>query len=177
MCAKVRLWTACFRDLNRDPSVHGIIVQMPLDSEQEVQSLIAIIYFLSSTLIRVLASKHKVQNLIASAKKILLTDWFSFGHRRRVSQQGFEMKFLFLFFSSSVISIKFNHLFQDVDGLCTTNQGRVATGQKIYYKTNKWFLFFFQGDLTSGFLPCTPNGCIKLIERTGVKVRFSRNLI
>ena len=52
--------------------MHGIIVQMPLDSEQEVQSLIAIIYFLSSTLIRVLASKHKVQNLIASAKKILL---------------------------------------------------------------------------------------------------------
>ena len=28
------------------------------------------------------------------------------------------------------------------------------------------------GDLNSGFLPCTPNGCIKLIERTGVKVSF-----
>ena len=28
-----------FRDLNNDPSVHGIIVQMPLDSEQEVEIL------------------------------------------------------------------------------------------------------------------------------------------
>ena len=27
-----------FRDLNKDPSVHGIIVQMPLDSEQEVKT-------------------------------------------------------------------------------------------------------------------------------------------
>ena len=26
------------RDLNKDPSVHGIIVQMPLDSEQEVKT-------------------------------------------------------------------------------------------------------------------------------------------
>merc|ERR1719239_988496 len=49
---------------------------------------------------------------------------------------------------------------KDVDGLCTTNQGRVATG-----------------DLNSGFLPCTPNGCIKLIERTGVKVAGSTAVV
>ena len=28
------------------------------------------------------------------------------------------------------------------------------------------------GDLSSGFLPCTPNGCIKLIEKSGVKVNY-----
>ena len=29
---------------------------------------------------------------------------------------------------------------------------------------------YITGDLSSGFLPCTPNGCIKLIEKSGVKV-------
>merc|ERR1712032_1559272 len=67
-------------DLNKDPFVHGIIVQMPLDSEQEIDS-------------------HLVTDAVSPSK--------------------------------------------DVDGLCTTNQGRVATG-----------------DLNSGFLPCTPNGWI-----------------
>ena len=43
---------------------------------------------------------------------------------------------------------------KDVDGLCTVNEGKVATG-----------------DLESGFLPCTPHGCLKLIEKSGVKVR------
>ena len=43
---------------------------------------------------------------------------------------------------------------KDVDGLCTVNEGKVATG-----------------DLVSGFLPCTPHGCLKLIEKSGVKVR------
>ena len=33
------------------------------------------------------------------------------------------------------------------------------------------------GDLNSGFLPCTPNGCIKLIERTGVKVSFLSHFV
>jgi len=76
--------------LNEDPAVHGIIVQMPLDSEQQIDS-------------------HLITDAVAPSK--------------------------------------------DVDGLCTTNEGRVATG-----------------DLKSGFLPCTPNGCIKLIERSGVQV-------
>jgi len=84
-------------DLNKDSSVHGIIVQMPLDSEQEIDS-------------------HLVTDAVSPSK--------------------------------------------DVDGLCTTNQGRVATG-----------------DLKSGFLPCTPNGCIKLIERTGVKVAGSTAVV
>ena len=33
------------------------------------------------------------------------------------------------------------------------------------------------GDLSSGFLPCTPNGCIKLIEKSGVKVNYFENSI
>lgn len=76
--------------LNEDPAVDGIIVQMPLDSDQEIDS-------------------HLVTDTVAADK--------------------------------------------DVDGLCTTNEGRVATG-----------------DLKSGFLPCTPNGCMKLIEKSGVKI-------
>ena len=37
---------------------------------------------------------------------------------------------------------------KDVDGLNTINQGKLAVG-----------------DLVSGFLPCTPNGCVDLIKR------------
>lgn len=37
---------------------------------------------------------------------------------------------------------------KDVDGLNTVNQGKVAVG-----------------DLITGFLPCTPNGCMELIKR------------
>ena len=47
---------------------------------------------------------------------------------------------------------------KDVDGLCTVNEGKIATG-----------------DLTSGFLPCTPHGCLKLIEKSGVEVRDSHH--
>ena len=68
-----------------DPNVHGVIVQMPLDSVNAIDSTV-------------------------------ITD--------------------------SVVPSK------DVDGLNTINQGKVAVG-----------------DLTSGFLPCTPNGCIELIKR------------
>ena len=41
-----------------------------------------------------------------------------------------------------------------MDGLCTVNEGKVATG-----------------DLQGGFLPCTPNGCMELIKKSGVKVQ------
>jgi len=85
------------RGLNENPSVHGIIVQMPLDSDQEIDS-------------------HLVTDAVLPSK--------------------------------------------DVDGLCTINEGRVATG-----------------DLQSGFLPCTPNGCIKLIEKSGVKVAGSTAVV
>ena len=37
---------------------------------------------------------------------------------------------------------------KDVDGLSTINQGKVAIG-----------------DLVSGFLPCTPVGCLELIKK------------
>jgi len=73
------------RKYNNDPEIHGIIVQMPLDSVNPIDST-------------------------------LITD--------------------------SVSSSK------DVDGLNTENQGMLAVG-----------------DLTSGFLPCTPNGCMELIKR------------
>lgn len=76
--------------LNEDPAVHGIIVQMPLDSENTIDA-------------------HLVTDAVNAGK--------------------------------------------DVDGLCTVNQGRIATG-----------------DLSGGFLPCTPNGCIQLIKKSGVEI-------
>nr|CAH0101096.1 unnamed protein product [Daphnia galeata] len=83
--------------LNLNPSVHGIIVQMPLDSVNMIDST-------------------------------LITD--------------------------AVIPSK------DVDGLNTINQGKLAVG-----------------DLVSGFLPCTPNGCVELIKRTGTRIEGSRAVI
>ena len=81
------------KELNEDRDVHGIIVQMPLDSSCEMDP-------------------HVVTDSVSPDK--------------------------------------------DVDGLCTVSEGRVATG-----------------DLKTGFLPCTPHGCLKLIERSGVKVSMS----
>ncbi|XP_034488703.1 C-1-tetrahydrofolate synthase, cytoplasmic isoform X1 [Drosophila innubila] len=77
------------RELNADPQVHGIIVQMPLDCEASIDA-------------------HRIADAVSPAK--------------------------------------------DVDGLHTLNEGRLATG-----------------DLT-GFLPCTPWGCLELIRRTGVEI-------
>ena len=84
---------AKIKELNESRDVHGIIVQMPLDSAEEIDA-------------------HKVTDAVDPDK--------------------------------------------DVDGLSTINEGKVATG-----------------DLTTGFLPCTPHGCLKLIEKSGVKVRDS----
>ncbi|XP_022817366.1 C-1-tetrahydrofolate synthase, cytoplasmic isoform X2 [Spodoptera litura] len=75
--------------LNESPYVHGIIVQMPLDSEHPIDS-------------------HAITDAVSPDK--------------------------------------------DVDGLNTINEGRVAVG-----------------DL-SGFIPCTPAGCVELIKRTGVTI-------
>ncbi|KAF5274072.1 hypothetical protein FQR65_LT04470 [Abscondita terminalis] len=75
--------------LNSDPNVHGIIVQMPLESDNKIDS-------------------HLITDSVSPEK--------------------------------------------DVDGLNTINEGRVAVG-----------------DLSS-FLPCTPNGCIELIHRSGLKI-------
>ena len=78
------------KELNESPDIHGIIVQMPLDCTEPIDS-------------------HLVTDAVSPAK--------------------------------------------DVDGLNTVNEGRVATG-----------------DLESGYLPCTPNGCMTLIKRSGVQV-------
>ncbi len=49
---------------------------------------------------------------------------------------------------------------KDVDGLSTVNEGKVATG-----------------DLKSGFVPCTPAGCIDLIKRSGIDIVGSRAVV
>ncbi|GAB1868328.1 C-1-tetrahydrofolate synthase, cytoplasmic [Camponotus japonicus] len=82
--------------LNDDPNIHGIIVQMPLDSVNKINS-------------------HLITDLVSPAK--------------------------------------------DVDGLNTINEGRVAIG-----------------DL-SGFLPCTPNGCIELIKKSGVPIAGAQAVV
>nr|XP_022911778.1 C-1-tetrahydrofolate synthase, cytoplasmic [Onthophagus taurus] len=82
--------------LNGDPKVHGIIVQMPLDCDTNINS-------------------HLITDSVSPDK--------------------------------------------DVDGLNTINEGKVAIG-----------------DLT-GFLPCTPNGCIELIKRSGVKIAGSNAVV
>ncbi|CAH0550857.1 unnamed protein product [Brassicogethes aeneus] len=75
--------------LNADPNIHGIIVQMPLDSDNKIDS-------------------HLITDSVCPEK--------------------------------------------DVDGLNTINEGRTAIG-----------------DLSS-FVPCTPNGVIELIKRSGIKI-------
>ena len=75
------------QELNDDPKVHGIIVQMPLDCDENIDA-----------------------NIITNA----------------VSEE------------------------KDVDGLSAVNQGKIATGY-----------------LESAFTPCTPSGCMTLIESTG----------
>ncbi|KAF5270869.1 hypothetical protein FQA39_LY08314 [Lamprigera yunnana] len=82
--------------LNADPTVHGIIIQMPLDTDTKIDS-------------------HLITNSVSPDK--------------------------------------------DVDGLNTINEGRVAIG-----------------DLSS-FLPCTPNGCIELIQRSGIKIEGAEAVV
>lgn len=83
-------------ELNDDPLVHGIIVQMPLDSVHKIDS-------------------HLVTDAVSPSK--------------------------------------------DVDGLNTINEGRVAVGDM------------------SGFIPCTPNGCIELIKHSGVKIAGKKAVV
>ncbi|KAH8414132.1 hypothetical protein KR222_008158, partial [Zaprionus bogoriensis] len=84
-------------ELNADPQVHGIIVQMPLDCDTPIDS-------------------HRITDAVSPSK--------------------------------------------DVDGLHTLNEGRLAIG-----------------DLGSGFLPCTPWGCLELIRRTGVEIAGARAVV
>ncbi len=66
------------------------------------------------------------------------------------------MEIIFIFFqvTDRVKSDK------DVDGLSTVNEGKVATG-----------------DLKSGFVPCTPAGCIDLIKRSGIDIVGARAVV
>ncbi|XP_073950454.1 pug C-1-tetrahydrofolate synthase, cytoplasmic isoform X2 [Choristoneura fumiferana] len=82
--------------LNEDVSVHGIIVQMPLDSEHPIDP-------------------HRVTDAVSPSK--------------------------------------------DVDGLNTVNEGRAAVG-----------------DL-SGFIPCTPAGCVELVKRAGAAIAGSNVVV
>lgn len=82
--------------LNNDSETHGIIVQMPLDSVNTINS-------------------HLITDTVSPDK--------------------------------------------DVDGLNTINEGRVAIG-----------------DMT-GFLPCTPNGCIELIRKSGVPIAGAQAVV
>ncbi|XP_047350755.1 C-1-tetrahydrofolate synthase, cytoplasmic isoform X4 [Vespa velutina] len=75
--------------LNNDSKTHGIIVQMPLDTVNEINS-------------------HLITNIVSPSK--------------------------------------------DVDGLNTINEGKITIGDM------------------SGFIPCTPNGCIELIKKSGVPI-------
>ncbi|XP_065221448.1 C-1-tetrahydrofolate synthase, cytoplasmic isoform X2 [Planococcus citri] len=84
------------KDLNNDASIHGILVQMPLDCDNPVDS-------------------HLITDAVSPNK--------------------------------------------DVDGLHTLNQGKLAVG-----------------DL-SGFIPCTPNGVLELIRRTGINIMGKRAVI
>ncbi|XP_053984468.1 C-1-tetrahydrofolate synthase, cytoplasmic [Hylaeus volcanicus] len=83
-------------NLNNDPNIHGIIVQMPLDSVNPINS-------------------HLITDLVSPVK--------------------------------------------DVDGLNTINEGKAAIG-----------------DMT-GFLPCTPNGCIELIKKSGVPIAGAQAVV
>jgi methylenetetrahydrofolate dehydrogenase (NADP+)/methenyltetrahydrofolate cyclohydrolase/formyltetrahydrofolate synthetase len=83
--------------LNNDTAVHGIIVQMPLDSDEKIEGSIAL-------------------NAVSQSK--------------------------------------------DVDGLHSLNAAKVA-----------------RGELEDCFVPCTPNGCMELIKKSGVKVEGSRAVV
>jgi len=84
------------KKLNGDPNIHGIIVQMPLDTVNVIDS-------------------HLITDAVCPEK--------------------------------------------DVDGLNTINEGRLAVGDM------------------SGFLPCTPNGVMELIRRSGVQIAGSRAVV
>lgn len=85
------------KKLNADPSIHGMIVQMPLDCDAKIDS-------------------DLVLDTVSPDK--------------------------------------------DVDGLSTTSAGRLSHGM-----------------LNAGFLPCTPNGCMELIRRSGAKISGAKAVV
>ncbi|XP_068219653.1 C-1-tetrahydrofolate synthase, cytoplasmic isoform X1 [Palaemon carinicauda] len=85
------------KKLNDDPKIHGMIVQMPLDSDNKIDS-------------------DLVLDTVSPDK--------------------------------------------DVDGLTTASAGRLSHGM-----------------LGGGFLPCTPNGCMELIRRSGAKIQGAKAVV
>jgi len=85
--------------LNQDDNVHGIIIQLPLDSIEKIDA-------------------HYVTDLIAPNK--------------------------------------------DVDGLTTINSGNLLHGKLGHGET---------------FMPCTPNGCLELIKKTGYPIAGARAVV
>ncbi|XP_050739607.1 C-1-tetrahydrofolate synthase, cytoplasmic-like isoform X5 [Eriocheir sinensis] len=85
------------KKLNSDPNIHGMIIQMPLDCEEKIDS-------------------DLVLDTVSPEK--------------------------------------------DVDGLTTTNAGRLS-----------------HGTLDAGFLPCTPNGCMELIRRSGAEIKGAKAVV
>ena len=88
---------SCIKSLNDDPTVHGILLQLPLDAATPINS-------------------DKCTNQIAPVK--------------------------------------------DVDGLCNENIGKLASG-----------------DLHDCLVPCTPAGCLQLIQHTGVGLAGKRAVV
>lgn len=86
------------KQLNQEPSVHGIITQLPFDCTTKIDS-------------------DMIVNLIDPKK--------------------------------------------DVDGLCVYNAGKLSHGVIN----------------SSSFKPCTPNGCMELIRKSGIKVEGSRSVV
>lgn len=50
---------------------------------------------------------------------------------------------------------------KDVDGLCVYNAGKLSHGELN----------------TTSFVPCTPNGCMELIRKAGIKVEGTRSVV
>lgn len=50
---------------------------------------------------------------------------------------------------------------KDVDGLCAFNAGKLLHGEMN----------------TSSFIPCTPNGCLELIKKSGVKIEGTQSVV
>lgn len=109
--------------LNDDRRVHGIIVQMPLDSVHAIDA-------------------HLVTDAVSPDKDV---DGY-------VNVFFFRLYHLHKHVCYRLCCIPFS--------LHTINEGRIAVG-----------------DLTSGFLPCTPNGCLELIRSSGRRIAGSHAVV
>ena len=155
-----------FRNLNEDPSVHGIIVQMPLDSEEEVSLELLTptskYWHFTVYLVRHVWGMSKpcqLKSLLNGNPQLAVYSLIKTFHRltptwslmRCLPARYWETsKYIFrcagaggqnwmkLCCKIKFLNYKIWNLLriqsapQDVDGLCTTNEGRVATGECLY---------------------------------------------